>query len=96
MKTRIIQILIILYCLLTLKMVIDEQWVPVCVSLLFGYIWVIRSWDTDTFGTAVEKLLYRALIFVLGLVAIVAIIENVWWILPVITFVVYMTLDRTR
>ena len=96
MKARIVQILIVLYFLLTFKMVADEQWLPVCVSLLFGYIWMVRSWDTDKFGIAVEKLLYRAFIFTLGLTAIVAVIEHVWWLLPVIAFLVYMNLDRAR
>ena len=95
MRSRIIQILIILYSLLTLKMVVDEQWVPVCVLMLFGYVWLIRNWDTDKYGsTAVEKLVYRALILTLVLTAIVAVIESVWWILPVIAFIIYMNLDR--
>ena len=96
MRSRIIQILIILYSLLTLKMVVDEQWVPVCVLMLFGYVWLIRNWDTDKYGTAVEKLVYRALILTLVLTAIVAVIESVWWILPVIAFIIYMNLDNVR
>ena len=96
MKSRITQILIALYFLLTFKMVVDEQWVPVCVSMLFGYIWLIRNWDTDKFGTTVEKLVYRALIFTLVLAAIVAVIKNVWWVLPVIVFIIYTNLDHVR
>ena len=96
MKSRITQILIALYFLLTFKMVADEQWVPVCVSMLFGYIWLIRNWDTDKFGTTVEKLVYRALIFTLVLAAIVAVIKNIWWVLPVIVFIIYTNLDHVR
>lgn len=96
MKSRVTQILIILYLLLTFKMVVDEQWIPVCISMLFGYIWLIRNWDTDKYGTAVEKLVYRALVFTLVLAAIVAVIENVWWVLPVIIFIIYTNLDNVR
>ena len=96
MRSRIVQILIILYFLLTFKMVVEEQWVPVCVLMLFGYVWLIRNWDTDKSGTAIERLVYRALILTLVLTAIVAVIENVWWILPVIAFIIYTNLDRVR
>lgn len=94
MRSRIIQILVILYVLLTFKMAVEEQWVPVCVLMLFGYIWLIRNWDTDKSGTAVEKMVYRALILALALTAIVAAVENVWWLLPVIAFVICVNLDR--
>lgn len=94
MRSRIIQILIILYSLLTLKMAFDEQWVAVCVLMLFGYAWMVCNWNTDESGTAMEKLIYRALILVLVLTAIVAAIENVWWLLPVIAFIICVNLDR--
>lgn len=94
MRSRIIQLLIILYSLLTLKMAVDEQWVAVCVLMLFGYAWMVCNWDTNESGTAVEKMVYRALILALVLTAIVAAVENVWWLLPVIAFVICVNLDR--
>lgn len=96
MRSRIIQILMILYSLLTIKMAVDEQWVPVCVLMLFGYAWMVCNWDTDESGTVMEKLIYRALILVLVLTAIVAAIENVWWIIPAIAFMIYTNLDNVR
>lgn len=96
MKPRVTQILIILYLLLTFKMYVDEQGIPLCVLILFGYIWLIRNRGIDKSGAPVVKLIYRALIFALVLTAIMAVIENVWWIIPAIAFMIYTNLDNVR
>ena len=96
MKSRVAQILVILYLLLTFKMYVDEQEIPLCALILFGYIWLIRNRGIDKSDTPVVKLIYRALIFALVLTAIMAVIENVWWIIPAIAFMIYTNLDNVR
>lgn len=96
MRSRIIQILIILYFLLTIKMAVDEQWVPVCVLMLFGYTWMVCNMGSDKSGPPVVKLIYRVLVFTLVLTAIMAVVENVWWIIPAIAFMIYTNLDNVR
>ena len=95
MKSRVTQILIILYLLLTFKMYVDEQGIPLCALILYGYIWLIRNWGIDD-GTPVVKLVYRALIFALVLIVIAAVVKSVWWIIPVIVFMIYTNLDNAR
>ena len=74
----------------------DEQWAPLCALILFGYIWLIRNRGIDKSGAPVMKLIYRALIFALVLTAIMAVVENVWWIIPAIVFMIYTNLDNVR
>lgn len=96
MKSRVTQILIILYLILTFKMYVDEQWIPLCALILFGYIWLIRNMCIDKSGPPVVKLIYRVLVFTLVLTAIMAVVENVWWIIPAIAFMIYTNLDNVR
>lgn len=96
MKSRVTQILIILYLLLTFKMYVDEQWILLCALILFGYIWLIRNMGSDKSDPPVVKLIYRVLVFTLVLTAIMAVVENVWWIIPAIAFMIYTNLDNVR
>lgn len=96
MKSRITQILIMLYLILTFKMYVDEQWILLCALILFGYIWLIRNMGSDKSGPPVVKLIYRVLVFTLVLTAIMAVVENVWWIIPAIAFMIYTNLDNVR